>query len=87
MSDEKSPDEKEQAKLIIEATVRNLAGKGRVSCRDDVIRYLLDGGFDMTHITAESITLCAPGDRGNPVTLTGYLFSEQFMLNRPSQPV
>lgn len=48
---------------------------------DDVIRYLIkEGGFDILSVTDTSVTLCAPDEPEETLTLTGWVFSSSFRL-------
>ena len=72
----------EEAREIIKGTVKQLIGDGRIHSRDDIIRHLCGANFDITDVTEESITICAPDEPANTLILSGWLFSERFGLDR-----
>nr|WP_181726221.1 hypothetical protein [Klebsiella pneumoniae] len=72
----------EEARDIIKGTVKQLIGDGRIHSRDDIIRHLCGANFDITDVTEESITICAPDEPANTLILSGWLFSERFGLDR-----
>ncbi|EPO62870.1 hypothetical protein H229_5209 [Klebsiella pneumoniae UHKPC02] len=46
-----------------------------------MIRYLIkEGGFDILSVTDTSVTLCAPDEPEETLTLTGWVFSSSFRL-------
>lgn len=71
-------DENAQAEKIIKQTVKDLVGRGIIHCRADIIRHLCGANFDITGVTEDSITVGAPDEPDNTVTLSGWLFSEWF---------
>jgi hypothetical protein len=72
----------EDAREIIKGTVKQLVGDGRIHSRDDIIRHLCGANFDITEVTEDSITVCAPDEPDNTATLSGWLFSERFRMGR-----
>lgn len=58
--------------------------QGIIRSRDDLIRILSEENFEITDVTAQSITLCAPDEPENRVTLDGWLFSAGFSLSVPA---
>ncbi|TNL02323.1 hypothetical protein CYD30_27125 [Kosakonia cowanii] len=48
-----------------------------------MIRHLCGANFDITGVTEDSITVCAPDEPDNTVTLSGWLFSERFRPHLP----
>ena len=70
-------DENAEAVKVIKETVKDLVGRGIIHSRDDIIRHLCGANFDITGVTEDSITVCAP-DEPNTVTLSGWMFSERF---------
>lgn len=81
MSEEKKTEtlsEKEQARRCISAGVRNLIASKVINGRDDIIRHLSGEGFEIIRVTPDSITLCAPDEPDEALTLDGYFYSAQF---------
>lgn len=78
----KSSGVNEEAGEIIKGTLKKLVGGGRIHSRDDIIRHLCGANFDITDVTEESITVCAPDEPANTLILSGWLFSERFGLDR-----
>ncbi|EWG67617.1 MULTISPECIES: hypothetical protein [unclassified Enterobacter] len=72
----------DEAREIIKGTVKQLVGDGRVHSRDDIIRHLCGANFDITEVTEECITVCAPDEPDNTLTLSGWLFSDRFRLGQ-----
>ena len=79
-----SQKENEEACAILKRALRNLVGQGIIRSRDDLIRILSEENFEITDVTAQSITLCAPDEPENRVTLDGWLFSAGFSLSVPA---
>lgn len=71
-------DENTEAVKVIKETAKDLVGRGIIHSRDDIIRHLFGANFDITGVTEDSITVCAPDEPDNTVTLSGWLFSERF---------
>lgn len=81
MTDETALPESEQARRIIRRSVLRMVGWGQLHSRDDVIRCLIkEGGFDILSETDTSVTLCAPDEPEEMLTLTGWVFSSSFRL-------
>lgn len=75
-------DENTEAVKVIKETVKDLVGRGIIHSRDDIIRHLCGANFDITGVTEDSITVCAPDEPDNTLILSGWLFSERFGLDR-----
>ncbi|HEI8763744.1 TPA: hypothetical protein SLG70_005000 [Klebsiella oxytoca] len=81
MTDESALPESEQARRMIRRSVLRMVGSGQLHSREDVIRYLInEGGFDIVSVTDTSLTLCAPYEPEEILTLTGWVFSSVFRL-------
>lgn len=81
MTDESALPESEQARRMIRRSVLRMVGSGQLHSREDVIRYLInEGGFDIVSVTDTSMTLCAPDEQEEILTLTGWVFSSLFRL-------
>ncbi|WP_154022803.1 hypothetical protein [Klebsiella oxytoca] len=81
MTDESALPESEQARRMIRRAVLRMVGLSQLHSRDDVIRYLIkEGGFDILSVTDTSVTLCAPDEPEETLTLTGWVFSSSFRL-------
>ncbi|EPU1046008.1 hypothetical protein ACVUNM_004020 [Raoultella ornithinolytica] len=81
MTDESALPESEQARRMIRRAVLRMVSSGLLHSRDDVIRYLIkEGGFDILSVTDTSVTLCAPDEPEETLTLTGWVFSSSFRL-------
>ena len=81
MTDESALPESEQARRMIRRSVLRMVGSGQLHSRDDVIRCLIkEGGFDILSVTDTSVTLCAPDEPEEVLTLTGWVFSSSFRL-------
>lgn len=81
MTDETALHESEQARRMIRRSVLRMVGLGQLHSRDDVIRCLIkEGGFDILSVTDTSVTLCAPDEPEETLTLTGWVFSSSFRL-------
>ena len=81
MTDESALPESEQARRMIRRSVLRMVGSGQLHFREDVIRYLInEGGFDIVSVTDTSLTLCAPDEPEEILTLTGWVFSSVFRL-------
>lgn len=75
-------DENTEAVKVIKETVKDLVGRSIIHSRDDIIRHLCGANFDITGVTEDSITVCAPDEPANTLILSGWLFSERFGLDR-----
>lgn len=74
MTDESALPESEQARRMIRRSVLRMVGSGQLHSREDVIRYLInEGGFDILSVTDTSVTLCAPDEPEEMLTLTGVI--------------
>ena len=81
MTDESALPESEQARRMIRRAVLRMVSSGQLHSRDDVICYLIkEGGFDILSVTDTSVTLCAPDEPEETLTLTGWVFSSSFRL-------
>ena len=81
MTDESALPGSEQARRMIRRAVLRMVGLGQLHSRDDVIRCLIkEGGFDILSVTDTSVTLCAPDEPEETLTLTGWVFSSSFRL-------
>lgn len=81
MTEKSALPEFEQARRMIRCAVLRMVGLGQLHSRDDVIRYLIkEGGFDILSVTDTSVTLCAPDEPEETLTLTGWVFSSSFRL-------
>lgn len=81
MTDEPALPESEQARRMIRRSVLRMVGLGQLRSRDGVIRCLIkEGSFDILSVTDTSVTLCAPDEPEEMLTLTGWVFSSSFRL-------
>jgi len=74
-------EENAEAAKIIERTITDLVGRGVIHSRDDIIRHLCGGGFTISGVTDDSIAISTPDEPENTLTLSGWLFSGQFILS------
>ncbi|MEG0102141.1 MAG: hypothetical protein RSE33_21020 [Hafnia sp.] len=69
-----------KAATSITSSVRALVKTGAVSCRDDIVRHLIDAGFDIRQVTDEGIDIVV-GKGEEDLCLRGYLYSSAFNLS------
>lgn len=69
-----------KAATSITSGVRALVKTGTVSCRDDIVRHLIDAGFDIRQVTDEGIDI-VDDEGGEDLCLRGYLYSSAFNLS------
>lgn len=75
------PREKKQAAEHITQSITQLVEAGEIHSREDIIKTLQQGGFDVVRQTKQSISIADP-DGGRNIRLKGALYEQNF---RPSQ--
>ncbi|UIN02553.1 hypothetical protein [Yersinia ruckeri] len=83
MSDTQWLNEQElmECKTCIRETINKFVMCGLINSRDDVIRMLIGGGFDILAYTDKGLTICAPDNPHETLILEGYVFSSNFKLS------
>ncbi len=75
------------ARKIITDTIKGLVGGRVIHSREDIVRFLCGERFYIPDVSENSITVSAPDEPENTLTLTGYLFSSQFKLTRSATDI